>query len=61
LPISWKDVCFRASEDNEHFAVSKRTGNVGVEVIKYLNQSNHTNKVVAGVRDINKTKIVFNK
>lgn len=40
--------------------ITGATGNIGVEVIKYLYLLGHPNKVIAGVRDIGKAKIVFN-
>ncbi len=39
--------------------ITGATGNVGIEVIRYLQKNNTSNKIVAGVRNIEKAKAVF--
>jgi uncharacterized protein YbjT (DUF2867 family) len=39
--------------------ITGATGNIGVEVIRFLYKNDTSNRIVAGVRNINKTKNIF--
>jgi len=39
--------------------ITGATGNIGLEVIRFLNKIDASNRIIAGVRDIEKAKIVF--
>jgi len=39
--------------------ITGATGNIGIEVIRYLFESNTSNKIIAAVRDIDKAKSIF--
>ncbi|PKP36404.1 MAG: NmrA-like family protein, partial [Bacteroidetes bacterium HGW-Bacteroidetes-15] len=39
--------------------ITGATGNVGIEVIKYLFKEQSSNQIVAGVRDIDKARLLF--
>lgn len=43
----------------KRFLITGATGNVGFEVIRFLCNNNSSNKVIAGVRDIDKAKKLF--
>jgi len=40
--------------------ITGATGNVGFEVIRFLNQMGTSHRIIAGVRNIEKAKTVFN-
>ena len=40
--------------------ITGATGNIGFEVIRYLTKIDSTNKIIAGVRNIDKAKTIFN-
>jgi len=39
--------------------ITGATGNIGLEVIRFLNQIDSSNRIIAGVRNIGKAKNVF--
>lgn len=39
--------------------VTGATGNVGIEIIRFLTKLDHTNKIIAGVRNIEKSKKIY--
>lgn len=39
--------------------ITGATGNIGFEVIRFLYKNGTTNKIVAGVRNIDKAKVIF--
>ncbi len=43
----------------KHLFITGATGNIGYEVTKYLTKSDSSNKIFAGVRDIEKASVLF--
>jgi len=41
--------------------ITGATGNIGMEIIRFLFKNNTENQIIAGVRDIEKAKQIFNK
>lgn len=41
--------------------ITGATGNIGIELIKYLEKKESSNRIIAGVRDIEKAKKIFTK
>lgn len=45
----------------KHILITGATGNIGFEFIKFLMENDTPNRVIAGVRDIDKAKKIFHK
>jgi len=41
--------------------ITGATGNIGMEIIRFLYENKTNNHIIAGVRDIEKAKLIFNK
>ena len=44
----------------KNILITGATGNIGFEVIKFLFENNSSNKIIAGVRNVEKAKLFFN-
>lgn len=49
----------KKESQSKKILITGATGNVGVEVIRYLMSSDHTHTIIAGVRDIEKARLTF--